>query len=1355
MRNLGTSIAPMAWDLGPLVAVLLAAIGLGNGALAGGALLLSALTLGLGWKRAPRVARVTAALFGLGVLFGRGHAIVIEGRWGQESERLMDSEAAGFAARGQDLIRSLQQAARDAAQLKEAPASLSGRPGTRAPLFRALEAQFREARGPALAVHSRDWVPVAWSGRIVELGSLRDLVAIGEDVFVLEGALATTLVAVSPVHDATGGPAGFATAELTLATRRNVQNAYLTDFDRLAGDSGTVEVRYVDRRQPEPSEPVFLPLAPGASFRSATLRAPSGRTIALARVTPPRAERVLADDRAWHRIALWVVAGLTATATLFSAGRTLPRALTAAVLLRVALALLGPPALKEGLADAWSSDIFAPPFSPNTLLNRLAPLLASPLDLALTALCAALAGLTLAERALRPAAAAPRPLRDLICDVAAVPVLGASFAALAETVARSSLDLDQVALAPASVGLLCMQTALLAMLACGLALLVTVFSRAGRFPDGFAPTSLRLAGWVAIFAVASRFWPRERLGLPLLPALLLFAIAALASGRRATLRAWLGGLSPGALAGVALGAISGLSLLLFPSVVHFEEKKLRSAIEKVDAPLVLRQPDWRDYVLREARRKIDEFGLLEDEPKGPRPPELEEQAYAVWSATDLATYGFTSAVEVQDLSGSIVSRFALNLPSIGAARRPMPRSTDWEIARERSTVASAEVPVLHARRLLASDGRVRGAVHVFVGDDYWNLPFLNSRDPYSILFRRAAVSPRTNRPLGLLVFDAERHPVFSSDDHPPTLNPDLDRRVAASPAGLWSMLRVDERWQHVFLLRQGRTTYGVLYPRTAAGRFLADLLESALATLLLGAALLAAIILLRTLLRRDSLTLFSLAATIRQHFSLRLFVAFALVAFVPVIVLQAVLERFVTERLRAQAAEQAQELAGVAKKAVEDFALFQRDEAPGDQPVTDAALVWVASLIRNDLDVFEDGRLLASSKRELYASGLLPHRLSGEAFRAIALDGEPNTLRTEEIGAFSYQVVSVPLRFESGATRVLSIPLALRERELASVVDDLRRTVRLASVGFLLAAAFAAFSMARRISGPVRALTAATERLATGDFEARVRGTTEDELQDLVVSFNRMAEDLLRQRQDLERTNRLAAWAEMARQVAHEVKNPLTPIQLSAEHLRRVYANKSADFGQTLETCTETILKQVRTLRGIVTEFSSFARPPAPVLERVDLAPLAEDVVRQYAPALPAEVSLEVAVAEPLSVMADARLLERAVVNLVENALQAVGDRGRVLVRVIGDGNGRAVIEVQDDGPGLDAEAQRRAFEPFFSTKSGGSGLGLALVKKIAEDHEGGVSIESAPGSPTLARLWLPVSVATPDAPPSAENPAE
>jgi two-component system nitrogen regulation sensor histidine kinase NtrY len=230
----------------------------------------------------------------------------------------------------------------------------------------------------------------------------------------------------------------------------------------------------------------------------------------------------------------------------------------------------------------------------------------------------------------------------------------------------------------------------------------------------------------------------------------------------------------------------------------------------------------------------------------------------------------------------------------------------------------------------------------------------------------------------------------------------------------------------------------------------------------------------------------------------------------------------------------------------------------------------------------------------------------------------------------------------------------------------------------------------------------------------------------------------------------------MARQVAHEVKNPLTPIQLATEHLRRVYADRSADFGRTLQSCTDTILQQVQTLREIVTEFSSFARPPAPTPERLELQPLVTQVARAYQGVLPQQVRLELVPGRAPSVAADRRLVERAVVNLVENALQAVGEEGAVRLRVLEDGDGRAVVEVEDTGPGLDPETKSRIFEPFFSTKASGSGLGLALVKKTAEDHGGGVRLESEPGKGTRAILWLPAATGTTQsaAAPAAE-PAE
>jgi signal transduction histidine kinase len=820
------------------------------------------------------------------------------------------------------------------------------------------------------------------------------------------------------------------------------------------------------------------------------------------------------------------------------------------------------------------------------------------------------------------------------------------------------------------------------------------------------------------------------------PAIGLYLIAALLG---ATHRAWVPRLraaSPGAWAGSALAGVGVLTLLLHPSLVHYAEKAARREIEREDAPTVLRQPEWRQYVLTESRRRVDSLRLLEGAGTG-SPLLVDELAFAVWASTDLAAFGFSSAVEIQDPSGLVISRFALNLPTLSGPPKPMPESDAWTVSAEPLSLASLERRALHARRRLSYHGELHGAVHLYVGDDFWNLPFVKGRDPYSILYRISPKDPGGERSVQLFAYGWNRDLIFSSVDRPPVLTNALVERVRQGP--FWTTLAVQDGPQHTYLFSDSHGIYGLGYPRIGAGRFASDLVEALTGMLLSATAALVALVLVRTALRRSTLSLPAVARGIRERFSLRLFVAFIAVAALPVIVLEFVVRGFVADRLRRESETQALERAAVARRVVEDFAYFQRGEAPGRQPVSDAALVWVASLIRNDLDLFEKGRLLASSKRELYASGLLPSRVSGTVFRTLALEGQPAVLGAERIGGFSYMVVAVPVKLDPREPGILSIPLALRQREVEAVLADLDRTVRLASIVFLAAAAALAHSMARRISGPVRDLTEAARRIARGDLEARVSTSSRDEFLGLVDSFNRMAGDLERQRRDLERSNRLAAWAEMARQVAHEVKNPLTPIQLSAEHLRRVYRDSGADFKLTLEACTESILQQVGKLREMVTEFSAFARPPASAPEKLDLRGLVQDVIKPYAHVLPPGVTLTIErpESELPPVHAERRLLERALVNLLENALQAVGESGRITIRVRELADGQVEVEVEDSGPGLDADVHARAFEPFFSTKTGGSGLGLALVRKIAQDHGGGATIDAQPGR-TRARIWLP-----------------
>ena len=1291
-------------------------------------LLGAVLLLVLAWRDAPpRLVMLAGAVFLVGA-GARLHVHLEEAQWRGRSSGRIAERLARIQGRHRRTVDELQALARRVADQPETRRALAGDEAALAPLFRALEV-VREAtpERPVLAVHSRrPLATVAWAGRIGDPAVFDGLVGAVPDVLVLEGSVSTTLVAVVPVA-LTSGQQGFTSASLPVQVRRNIGNQYLRDFDLLAGEDAGVEVRYLDAREPPSAEP-FPPLDPALLAQEAALTAPDGTGLAAVRVTAPSLPEVRREVRAVYDRVLAVL--IVATLALW-AGRArapLPAWVAAATAARLLLLALGTP-LPPQDSSLVSADVYAS--------TALGPLTRSPLDLFLTAgwaLVAAAAALVAAVRKDRPWStgryAALTPLA--LAAIAGVLVL------LANAVANSSLELEVVPLWPRSLTHLVAQSGLLLLLAAGLCAATALLALAGRAADAPGGVAGPLLAITALTVAVERLWPAGWPDLPLLPMLGLVLAAALAAGTSTVWRGALLRAPQGTKAAAAVLSMAVLAVALYPALVHFAETYTRAQIERDHAPEVLRQPQWREYVLSDTLRRVDSLRVLEDA-QG-RPTGVEELAFAVWSATDLAAYGFSSAIEIQDPAGLVISRFALNLPSISGGRAPVPPER-WEVSRETGRLASEEYGMLHARRALAYHGALHGAIHVYVKEDFWNLPFVRARDPYSVLFRTASPAAARERPVALVSYGGAREVVFTSVDRPPALDPDLAAGLRSGGPGRWTTVELDNRAHRAYVFAGPGSVHILAYPRLTPQRYAADLVEAAAAFALIALLGLLVLVGARSALGKQSLSVRSLAGTVQRRFALRLFVAFILLAFVPVAVLQVVVRRFLADRLQREFEAQALERAAIARKGVEDYAFFQHAEEGPGQPVTDEALVWLASVIRNDLDVFERGRLLASSKRELYASGLLAPRVSGAVYRAIVLEGQPSWLRQERIGDFSFTVASVPLRIEGSTTGVLSLPLALRQREVQAAVEDLDRSVRLAAVFFMILAAVVAQSMARRISGPISALTRATRRIAQGDLAARVEPTTRDELRRLVESFNQMASDLDQQRRDLERSNRLAAWAEMARQVAHEVKNPLTPIQLSAEHLRRVYRDSREDFEPTLEACTQAILKQVRTLRGLVTEFSAFARPPAAVLESQDPTTVLRELLRPYEAGLPPEVQLRFE-ADPSvpRIQADRRLLERAVVNLVENALQAVGDEGRIVVRLRRVGASRLQIEVEDTGPGVVPEIRDRIFEPFFSTKTSGSGLGLALVKRIAEDHGGGVALEDAPGGGTRAVLWLPLA---------------
>jgi nitrogen fixation/metabolism regulation signal transduction histidine kinase len=237
-----------------------------------------------------------------------------------------------------------------------------------------------------------------------------------------------------------------------------------------------------------------------------------------------------------------------------------------------------------------------------------------------------------------------------------------------------------------------------------------------------------------------------------------------------------------------------------------------------------------------------------------------------------------------------------------------------------------------------------------------------------------------------------------------------------------------------------------------------------------------------------------------------------------------------------------------------------------------------------------------------------------------------------------------------------------------------------------------------------------------------------------------MAADLQRQRRELERTQRLEAWADMARQVAHDIKNPLTPIQLSAEHMQRVNQDRGQPLSPVLDECVNAILTQVKLLRQISAEFSSFASSPKPRPQSTSVPALVEEVVEPYRAGLRERIAIDVsAPREPVIAMIDRTLFARALTNVIENALHAMPGKGRLaLTTTMGDDE--VVVEITDTGVGMDAEALQKIFEPYFSTKATGTGLGLMIAKRNVELNGGTIAVRSERGRGTTVTLRIPLA---------------
>ena len=348
-------------------------------------------------------------------------------------------------------------------------------------------------------------------------------------------------------------------------------------------------------------------------------------------------------------------------------------------------------------------------------------------------------------------------------------------------------------------------------------------------------------------------------------------------------------------------------------------------------------------------------------------------------------------------------------------------------------------------------------------------------------------------------------------------------------------------------------------------------------------------------------------------------------------------------------------------------------------------------------------------------------------------------------------LLRTPLKGANGET-VAMVEIAVSRGDLDDVLRNVTLTSALLALGALAAVVLTGMLVARRTARDLDALVEGSLAASRGDLDFRVPVRSKDEVGAVASAFNFMMEDLKTSKEKLVIAERIAAWQDIARRLAHEIKNPLTPIQMAMDTLRKSWKKQHPSFDEIMEESTRTVLEEADRLKKIVAEFSDFARMPKPELSRIDLNEIVRSAISLYQGAVKVESKLSKDLPE---LDGDKGQLTQVLLNLVENARDALGaDRlhssgrgdGRITVTTKrGEANDRVLLVVEDNGPGVPSDLKDKIFAPYFTTKQakGGTGLGLAIVHRIVSDHGGRITISDAPEHGARFTIELPLRSGT------------
>jgi signal transduction histidine kinase len=412
-----------------------------------------------------------------------------------------------------------------------------------------------------------------------------------------------------------------------------------------------------------------------------------------------------------------------------------------------------------------------------------------------------------------------------------------------------------------------------------------------------------------------------------------------------------------------------------------------------------------------------------------------------------------------------------------------------------------------------------------------------------------------------------------------------------------------------------------------------------------------------------------------------------------------------------------------------------------DEELLTYYLIKFSNVFFSDLNFYNtDGELLASSRKNIFEMGLSSTKMNAFAFNQLNRLQNEQFIHREKIGLLSFFSAYAIIKNDEGKTLgILNIPYFARQDEMEKEISFFIGALINVYVVLFLLSIFIAIVISRLIAEPLQLISSRLGDIALGKPNKPIEWSSEDEIGRLINEYNRMIQQLEESAEKLARSERESAWREMARQVAHEIKNPLTPMKLSVQHLQKTWKESPEEFEQRLKKFTQNLVEQIDTLSNIANEFSDFAKMPKPNTQPLDIFEIAQQSIEFFKPTTKSHILLHKKT-EKTMVLADKDQMIRVFNNLLKNAIQAIEIEEDGLIEVqISKENEMIQIAVRDNGNGIDDELQEKIFSPNFTTKTSGMGLGLAMVKSIINSHGGTIWFESEIQKGTTFFFTLPI----------------